>query len=502
MSFVSTPTASPADDDADLLWSFLHSLSVSSDAQTGASEAKQQSDDASALIDVLHRANAAQSPATRLYSHALESIFGFCSLVDLLSAAATHRAWRRAIPKMRCLRATLQLKHFTRQLHTVWVTQVAPHIVALEPSWDVKNAEMDAPLLAQLAHHMPHLESLSCEMFLLGESTGELVWPARLRSLTISFPSGPHVNTNWLLQTQTAVVRSFASLPLLDTLELRFPAHSPLTDFSLLSGCKSLRNLTWSWRDSAAKLTEAQARGLTRGLPTLERIYLPWMVSHLLPLLTAAPGPLHWTSIGRFDEPTGAINLEAVGELIVARLPQLSELTAACSAVEWLPRCRNLTALSLTRSLQSLVRYGPVSGRWKPGAEASLEQAGEALSKCVGLTCLSIRDIVMSDEWLRKVLGRLPALRTLMFSGDAVPDTLDSICSSAPELRRLELTALEHSLDSPHEAVSLAPLLSLRSLEECKLVCWIFVSEAEQWYSEVQKAQSMPRLTKFVVKQT
>ena len=308
MSFTHTPRDSVDAEDASLLWSFLNSLAVHPNASAGASSsALPLVDDASSLLSVLHRANAAQSPATRLYSHALESIFSFCSLVDLLSAAATHRQWRRAVPKMRCLRATLQLKHYTQQLHTVWVTQVAPHIVALEPAWDAKNAEIDAPLLAQLARHMPHLESVSCEMLQAG-SPSVLVWPAKLRSITLSFPSGPHVNQDWLLRTQAAVLHSFATLPLLSSLELRFPVHSSRADFSLLSACKSLRNLCWSFREGSAKLTEAQMLALVR-LPTLDRLSLPWMGSYLMPLLNAALGPLQWTGVGRFDDSKEAINL-------------------------------------------------------------------------------------------------------------------------------------------------------------------------------------------------
>ena len=68
-------------------------------------------------------------------------------------------------------------------------------------------------------------------------------------------------------------------------------------------------------------------------------------------------------------------------------------------------------------------------------------------------------------------------------------------------LRRLELlTTLWWRDDGPRTAELLSPLLSMRSLEECKLLGWVRVDAAEEWYRSCQAAQTMPRLTIFTVK--
>lgn len=492
MSFNPSSNSIDDDDAAALLWTFVRSTALPATADASSSTLKP-TDEASALLSVLHRANAAQSPATRLYSHALESIFGFCSLVDLLSAAATHREWRRAVPKMRCLRSTLQLRHFTRQLHTVWPSQVAPHIIAIEPAGDAKNAELDTKLLAQLALHMPQLESLSCEMIVIA-SMSALVWPARLRSLTVSFPSGPHVTLSWLLQTQDTLLRSLASLSLLESLDLRFPAHSKRSDFSLLHDCKSLRSLSWSWRDGSW-LSEHQLQALTR-LPTLRRLRLPSLPGQMKQLLAAASGPLPWTSVASTKEKF-ALDFDELAGAFVNLLPHLTELNAQfIASLEGLSRLTELTSLSLSPRLQSFY-YDPYQ---LSRHTLSTDVIVTAVSSCAGLTSLVLRQIEFNDEQMRTLLSRLLALRSLVLASSSLPSTLDTICASAPALHRLELIdpvpllSAEPVIRGPE---LLAPLLSMRWLEECKLVRFVNWVQAAQWYSEVQQSQRLPRLTKF-----
>ena len=53
-------------------------------------------------------AAAAQPPVSRLYRHALESIFGFLSLADLSRVLAVSRSWSAAVSSMCSIDVTLE----------------------------------------------------------------------------------------------------------------------------------------------------------------------------------------------------------------------------------------------------------------------------------------------------------------------------------------------------------------------------------------------------------
>jgi hypothetical protein len=174
------------------------------------------------------------SPVTRLYRHALESIFAFCSLSELSTMLQVSKEWAAAVHSMRPLDAA----HFdVLSLPRVCASRLSRHVGSLR--WSPQSPSVDA--LSVLSLHLPHLHTLHCWFC---DDWSSLVFPARLRRLDVLFASA--IDFHDVLDGQLDIgpaIRAIAALPLLESFTLRAEAEITRCCLSPLVAAPALNHL-------------------------------------------------------------------------------------------------------------------------------------------------------------------------------------------------------------------------------------------------------------------
>jgi hypothetical protein len=123
--------------------------------------------------------------AARLYRHALESVFAFCSLLELVPLLCVSKEWATAVNSMGPLGATLP--DFLAEARVLfWMSSLPRHVdIAF-----LRQFPLSPSLLYNLTLRMTNLRELACKF---QGSWSPLMFPVRLRKLTVRFQAGANV---------------------------------------------------------------------------------------------------------------------------------------------------------------------------------------------------------------------------------------------------------------------------------------------------------------------
>jgi hypothetical protein len=175
----------------------------------------------------------------RLHRHALESIFAFCTLLELMQVKSISKTWKAAVLSMRSIGAFV-FTETPESLNGLISSPFRRHVAHLRTAiyedpedYDKDDKHcvdehcLDEAALNVLTSHFPHLLSLECFL-----ATGmrwpetpmrELWLPKSLRSITLCWTC----DANRVPEDVTANVQSLISLPDLATLHLKFAGRHP-----------------------------------------------------------------------------------------------------------------------------------------------------------------------------------------------------------------------------------------------------------------------------------
>jgi hypothetical protein len=157
------------------------------------------------------------STAARLYRHALESVFAFCSLRELASLLCVSKEWSNAVRSMRSLAVVIDCSSDESRLLLLCMSPLAAHVGTLKES---SNITQSLAALHVLAFRLPHLHNLQYSMM---GSWMPLIFPARLRTLSLRLQAKVDVFAPFSDKQHhdlNAAIRIVATLPLLEELTL------------------------------------------------------------------------------------------------------------------------------------------------------------------------------------------------------------------------------------------------------------------------------------------
>ena len=345
-------------------------------------------------------------PAALLHRHALESIFAFLRLGELVFALRVSRDWLAAVGSMGRLRLGVGPAS-TAQRVVVADSAIGRHVCEL--LFNSENAYIRADTLTVLAEQMAHLSALSCRLW-LPPTNGPLVFPAKLQRLTVKMPPADPDDIN-------AAIAVIGQLPLLEDFDIFLHEMDPQISFAQLAALPLLRRLEIVRPSGEGGFSDAQVDEL-RALPQLQELNVR-MTTPLMRRLLPQPHDLQWQQISLpypLDDDSGAL------------LPQLPSLTKIndyvwCERFDWLGGLPNLTS----------------AGLW---LHKEAHRAGRADSLVAGLQCCANiekltlnRFVDLTAAHLANLLPRLPRLRELWLENLLV-DSL-AFLSQPPMTRQL-----------------------------------------------------------------
>jgi hypothetical protein len=387
---------------------------------------------------------------TRLYSHALQSIFNFLSFEELHAAALSCRMWQNIIFTMPALTASKEIS-WNGDLSAICSSRMARHVRSLD--WALSSAEL---LLVSRA--MPFLQEMLLD---LSSSTAEirqlemLHLPHTLREIQCEFDfeaSAEIIN---------AFMRACSHPKMLETLQIRLDGvfidneneaaiPSDITFAPLNAGLQRLKCLKIVVRMKKWKFTDSQLQQI-RNLPVSE-LDCSCDSACINKLLQMEGPPIRWSSLPENFK----INDANVG--LIRKLPFLEDIRRANLDFA---RLGNLDFLALLPNLQSLNFYS---------LEARLHHLLRLMSAPLPqLRQLSIRTTLSAVE-LQRILTFMPQLAdlhvTCKFSS---LEWLEPVKNSLTELNFLDCCHAEFTAEKLLFLQHLPKLASLgiqRSLSE------------------------------------
>ena len=407
----------------------------------------------SPLLAAAASASAAASvaPVSQLYRHALESIFGFCSLGELGRVMHVSPDWRAAVLSMAPLHAVARMRD-EAALARCMSSPLARHVSHLPPfARGHVGLSLDDGDLYALCHSVvaPQLESLTCvlQMPLSSSSIGSLRRLKSMRSLTVLLRAGSvgyHMHpesqpepeqsqeVNELIE---AIGHSGSGSGLsqggqaeggmcrLEELTLTLPAADTLVRFGALSAqsAPALRSFTFQWWHDASVFSEEQLQDL-RDMRQLHSLLLVEPTSELVrricqPAAAVAAAPLRAgpADASQHLEPLEPLPWQVMrmvklddgaADSLVA-LPALTQLAATlhCSRVDFLPHMRGLTSLKINAPQDRRLDH-----------VLPTPSLLSALQSCASLTELHLRGFQIDSEHMEELLPYLPLLSSLRLS--------------------------------------------------------------------------------------
>jgi len=338
---------------------------------------------------------------SRLYAHALESIFGFLSLKDLGAATRTSRSWSAAVQSMRGISASL--KSLPKLIAS---SRLARHIGTLgsqnKPIRFRSNEQMSSVGL-----YMSGLRTLHYEM-----SPWVPNFPPSLTHLDV-VPRNEGAEYSEDEQT-SIIVRAASRIPNLVTLYLPDSIMSDAMSFAPLYRSEKLITLGLGVTIGSC-LSQKQADEL-RAIPNLTRLDMSLGALDVSRLFYA-PHRLQWTGL----DFSGHLDTNSIA--LLASLPDLVRL--------YMHGNDNLFFL---RSLPRLVRV--TLSAFSPRRDQHLFAE---IGQCTQLTNLDIWNSSLTSSELTELLVHLPALLKLHLFSMANLESL-SFLSSNPTHKLTHLT--------------------------------------------------------------
>lgn len=316
--------------------------------------------------------NVSTLPATRLYRHALESIFKFLTFNELALALRVSNEWLSAVKTMAGLEWEKQIPH-TLLLSTIVDSVMVRHLTSVG-SVDGR-VHLNADSLFIMARHMQHVQQLTCTLSppsVLGLSA----FPYALRNLNISVTS-PATSTG-----VNVILKAIGRVSQLEILELWLPGVvDPQMSFAPLAPLTQLRRLSINWSGSVG-LSTAHLDEL-RTIPHLQRLCATRMSTRMLRHLLRQPHNLQWQHV----EIPACTPLTDESASLLVQLPSLTKLDgwSSCTRFDWLQQLPNLIVVDLG------FKHDELSGtEWIESLVMGLQQCPSItsldLSQCRGLT--------------------------------------------------------------------------------------------------------------------
>lgn len=349
------------------------------------------------------------SPASSLYSHALQSIFQFCRLSDLHSICAVSRGWSAAVLRTPSIMATVPTNRVNRIGAEFALTRLARHVGSLSAPLHDLGLSVSAEECAVLATNMPQLReiTLAIEASNPMEDAPQLVFPGGLQRVNITILS------SFLLDQQFAI-DGLAQLPRLESLSFSSNHFDTQLRFDpLVALSHTLRNLKLS--TCGEKLTPLQMQDV-RAMPWMESMVLDTFNASgvLLSVLSdaAATSPfqpaLQWK---RIQSPITALQLDPQLAAALVLLPSVQSLWLRW----WSPEV-GLDFLAALPHLRELHLAFPTASGSHNG-DAVVNHAVASLKGCVHLTSLRLNFALMDPEQLASIVVELPRLQALWLYG-------------------------------------------------------------------------------------
>jgi len=413
-------------------------------------------------------ADAAAPPATRLYRHALESIFGFLSLADLSRVTAVTRAWSAAVDSM--CRIYAAVEQFPLAAGT---SRLARHVGIIGSEVVPVAFHQDEMQLA--CSRLSGLHTLHWRLLSHLASSPQL--PPSLTALTIDALEASAWAANYCAATASR-------LPKLISLTLSNSSLFSFVPFQLDSAAPLH---TLSLDEDLSDRQAVELRGMAH-LTALDVI----LKAPVMRVLLREPHQL------QLQDLRVLWSLDDDDELtkLLASLSHLTKLEVHCAGT--------LTFLNSLPSLRALELVGfaeKIPVFWQPPLPPPPEQICHGLNQCALLNTFTLRNINLTSAHMSALLSLMPLLSDLRLV-NMRSMTLDFLSTGAVARTLTHLT-----LKSCHLAVcslriqDIFLLQQLTSLELCNCMSAAASDPVTLRELEVPSAR-LPKLVRSVVKFT
>lgn len=441
-----------------------------------------QADEHAASSSASATASVSSSSPPYLYRHALESIFSFFDLHEIVTSLRVCREWRATVRSMRSLELEIEFDYFV-SLRAISISDISRHIGNMWGQiWSHQIRGRTCVVVDSVIDcaRFPRLHSLTCNLSYDGEEP--VVFPPTLTDLFISINPDSDERADVV---QRGALQAISRLPLLHTLTLCCPKSDE--SFACLSACPSLRVFALGEFDVLSDQNVSDLRALHQ----LEEFQMPdWDIDTLENLL-AVPHQLQWRRIFFLEE---SPICEEVATLL-SQLPLLDTLSddpLEISRIDFLHTMPNLTSLNLF--LDAELNNSP-------------EEVVDALASCRLVRQLAITGRCrLTDAHLIDLLPRFSALSNLQLT--SVPLASLSFLAQSPMVHQLTTLCIdfETSWGTTEEALPLMPLSELRYIPELRCLDYLALNECfsesevdDQWSLDQFRVPSllMPHLQTF-----
>lgn len=376
------------------------------------------------------------SPVSRLYRHALESIFAFLNQGEVVAALQVSHKWLDAVQSMGILK--LEVTASSAPLWVIAASTLGRHITTL--GTEANSVKLSSESFFILARHLKHLTKLACELYLpLGR--GMLSVHTSVRELNIKFMTSADIIDI------SAALKSVSQMSQLLSLTLHLPTLRSQHSFASLAELSSLCNLNIHINCPVVKYSHAQVDEL-RALSWLTRFNVSGMTTSLLLRLLRQPHQLQWQDISLPKI------LKDESLTLLSRLSSLTEIdtVVSCGRFNWLQSLSNLMIIDIQF-------FGPfVDGR--------TESLVTGLQWCTAVKVLALRHVTgLTDIHFMELLQRLPRLHSLnLFNLD-----IQSLSFLTQQPMTHQLTILQLSECTQLPLTELLKVHSLSRLEKLDL---------------------------------
>ena len=384
-----------------------------------------------------------QSPAVRLYRHALESIFGFLSLRELAIVLAVSHSWAAAVASMRSIGAVI-LQQPAKSVLCICTSQLARHIGTLGSKAEPCFLSLEVLCLASL--RLTGLRTLHCK---LPSLKGPLLFPPSLTQLQLCPPEdATPVDLNLLIV-------SVARLPHLKRAALWLVHVDPLVSLAPFGAAPHLRELG-VFGDGYKPNHIEEIQSMTH-LTELMGVLCALDARRIL----RAPHELQW-QILRVQDLTAAELVE-----VQASLPKLTEVNAeAIDSISFLQSVPTLRTLTLSAFARTLPLQSP-------------EQMVEGVGQCKQLTHLNLWGNILTAAHVGALLTVMPLLSELKLNSMQQLESL-SFLSVAPLCNTLTSFTLQYCRHAQLLAKELSHLYDLQQLTSLCIV-ESFAEKLDSW---------------------
>jgi len=398
-------------------------------------------------------------PVTRLYRHALESIFGFLSLASLGRVLAVSRSWSTAIGSMASIGAVIESIPVGQTLNELCVSGLARHIGTFG---SVKNpVTIEHERLYMAGFRMTGLHTLYYNFLSYTDDAPR--FPSSLTSLVINVSRDADLNR---------VIFAAGLVPNLVSLGLGWRLN-PWVSFAPLLHAPKLRNLFFH---GSNVLTPRQSDEL-RSIPTITELHLGLCLPDLR-LLLRAPQQLQLHAMDVFN-----LADDSLADLTVP-LRSLNRLCAyGGTSFMFLPSLSALCTLELVDFY--LMADDP-------------EKMIHGLGQCAQLTTIRIDGGEFTAPHISALLSRMPSIRTLDLADLNQLHSL-SFLSAAPLSHTLSKFTLSHcrefAASELYHVFSLEQQLTSLELRDCCLEPLDSLTRREL----TPPSRHLPKLTKSTI---